>query len=190
MSGATFPSYLKTTNNLPNFSDFEAYIKDALGLVSVVITGTPQEAQLQRMFLGAVEWLEKSCSISIAVNTFEYVNIDTKTDCYLIVYNIQSISEVMFFNFCDTEGKLLEPSEFKLLIPNVFICCPFKLLCFDAIKITFVAGYATIPECVKLAIARIVAYMYQNGLTSCCEALNCLHKEVAALLKSTKPIIL
>jgi uncharacterized phiE125 gp8 family phage protein len=141
----------------------------ALGLITRAeakthckIDGTDDDTYIDTLIGQVIENIERVCGISIIAKTIVLTTDFTGED-FLPYPPVNSVTEVKHRVGTELDGT----PEFETLTGDEYTTDGIGDLLFDSSviarhTITYTAGYATLPEGLKLAILNEVAFRYQN----------------------------
>lgn len=157
-------SVLKTTNPASNLPITLADIKKHLR-----IEFDDDNDYITDLAWVAYRWIEDEADITISQTTYQLVLDGFTNRITFPKPPLQSITSVQYFDTANQSQTLTEGTDFYLLQPTRHPAYIEPVTCFpstkqrpEAVTITYVAGYTTVPDTVLHLERLLTAHLYEN----------------------------
>lgn len=135
------------------------------------ITYSDEDTLIDSLIVAATDELESECGRAFNAQTWTYSlrSPDGKSRLSLPISPVQSVSQIQYYDN-DEASQTLTVSDFYLyktedwayLHPKSGVSWPSLYNREDAITVTFVAGYAVLPEKLKQAVILLATHWFKN----------------------------
>ena len=155
------------------------------------VDGTTEDSRIDGLIAAATDYVEKYTGRSIMAQTLR-LTLDSFTDAIVLPRGpVQTVSSVKYYDPAGIEqtvpasGYTVDAaSDPSWVVRDGDYTWPAILDAVNAVNITFVAGYATVPPSIKHVILLLISQWYDNRSASAEKQMAVLPHAVDALLSN------